>query len=150
MPYFNAHCTLSQLEQRTNGYISELEALPVTERTDRINGSLAYYADVQEYVRLSRQQMNLTNEPQMPEFPQMRHYVPEPVEHTKELDLDQDGVPSSIDIDDQDSRLQLAHHFDKRDGLDEKPSIRDRLRASKEQNRNTRNERDQTVTLEID
>ncbi len=150
VPYFNAHCTLSQLEQRTNGYISELEALPVTERTDRINGSLAYYADVQEYVRLSRQQMNLTNEPQMPEFPQMRHYVPEPFEHAKELDLDQDGVPSSIDIDDQDSRLQLAHHFDKRDGLDEKPSIRDRLRAPKGKNCTNRNERNQRMTLEID
>ena len=59
VPYFNAHCTLSQQQQT---YISELEALPVG-RTDRINGSsvLCGYRSMCG----SRQQMNLTSEPQM-------------------------------------------------------------------------------------
>jgi len=72
--------------------------------------------------------MNLSSNPQVLEFPQLSSYSPEKV---ADKDLDHDGSPERADIDDQDSRVQVTHHLDKRDGVTEKQSIRDRLRAGK-------------------
>ena len=72
--------------------------------------------------------MNLSSNPQMLEFPQLSSYSPEKV---TEKDLDHDCSLESVDIEDHDSRVQVTHHLDKRDGVTEKQSIHDRLRAGK-------------------
>ena len=88
----------------------------------------AYYGDVTAYVQESRQQMNLSQNPQTLDFPQLDQYLNA---NLKERDLDLDGSPERVDIDDQDSRVQLSHHLDKRDGVSEKQSVRERLRSGK-------------------
>jgi len=91
-------------------------------------GLTAYYADVVDFVLESRFQMNLSSNPQVPEFPQLSNYSHEKV---TEKDFDHDGSPESVDIEDHDSRVQVTHHLDKRDGVTEKQSIHGRLRAGK-------------------
>jgi hypothetical protein len=88
----------------------------------------AYYADVSAYVQENRQQMNLSQNPQTLDFPQLDQYLNA---NLKERDLDLDGSPERVDIDDQDSRVQLSHHLNKRDGVSEKQSVRERLRSRK-------------------
>ena len=88
----------------------------------------AYYADVTAYVQGSRQQMNLSQNPQTLDFPQLDQYLNA---NLKERDLDLDGSPERVDIDDQDSRVQLSHHLDKRDRIQERNSIRKKLRGTK-------------------
>jgi len=46
-------------------------------------------------------------------------------------------APERVDIDCQDGMVRVTHHLDKRDGVTEKQSIRERLRetkASKQEN----------------
>ena len=88
----------------------------------------AYYGDVTAYVQGSRQQMNLSQNPQTLDIPQLDQYLNV---NLKERDLVLDGSPERVDIDDQDSRVQLTHHLDKRDGVTEKQSVRERLRSRK-------------------
>ena len=66
--------------------------------------------------------MNLNSDPQTPEFPQLVSYI-----NTKgiERDIDHDGSPERVDVDDQDGRVQLVQH---KEMLDGKESVRDRLR----------------------
>jgi hypothetical protein len=84
----------------------------------------AYYADVTAYVQESRQQMNLSQNPQTLDFLQLDQYLNA---NLKERDLDLDGSLEPVDIDDQDSRVQLTHHLDKRNGAAEKQSVREKL-----------------------
>ena len=72
--------------------------------------------------------MNLSQNPQTLDIPQLDQYLNA---NLKERDLDLDGSPERVDIDDQDSRVQLSHHLDKRDGVSEKQSVRKRLRSGK-------------------
>ena len=124
LPYFNQHQALTFLKERTEGYQAGLPTV-AEEKRDALT---AYYADVVAYVQDSRFQMNLSSNPQVPEFPQLSNYSQEKV---TEKDLDHDGSPESVDIEDHDSRVQVTHHLDKRDGVTEKQSIHDRLRAGK-------------------
>ncbi|MBP7196136.1 MAG: hypothetical protein KBA05_01835 [Anaerolineaceae bacterium] len=80
------------------------------------------------YVQESRQQMNLSQNPQTLDIPQLDQYLNA---NLKERDLDLDGSPERVDIDDQDSRVQLSHHLDKRDRIQERNSIRKKLRGTK-------------------
>ncbi len=73
----------------------------------------AYYADVTAYVQESRQQMNLSQNPQTLDFPQLDQYLNA---NLKERDLDLDGSPERVDIDGSDARLQLVHHYKRTDG----------------------------------
>ena len=84
----------------------------------------AYYADVTAYVQGSRQQMNLSQNPQTLDIPQLDQYLNV---NLKERDLVLDGSPEWVDIDDQDSHVQLTHHLDKRNGAAEKQSVREKL-----------------------
>ena len=68
--------------------------------------------------------MNLSQNPQNLDFPQLDQYLNA---NLKEHDLDLDGSPEWVDIDDQDSRVQLTHHLDKRNGAAEKQSVREKL-----------------------
>lgn len=118
LPYFNQHNALTFLKERTEGYQAGLP----TVAEDRREGLRAYYADVVNYVQESRQRMNLNSDPQIPEFPQLASYI-----NTKglERDIDYDGSPERVDIDDQDGSVQLIQHKGMVDG---KESVRDRLR----------------------
>lgn len=122
LPYFNQHSALTFLKERTEGYQAGLANVAEEKR----EALTAYYADVSAYVQESRQQMNLSANPQSPDFPQLASYINE---HAGEKDLDHDGSPERVDIDDQDSRVQVTHHLDQRDGLAEKQSVRERLRS---------------------
>lgn len=124
LPYFNQHSALTFLKERTEGYQAGLANVAEEKR----EALTAYYADVSAYVQESRQQMNLSPNPQSPDFPQLATYINE---HASEKDLDHDGSPERVDIDDQDSRVQVTHHLDKRDGVAEKQSVRERLRGTK-------------------
>jgi hypothetical protein len=124
LPYFQQHEALTFVKERTEGYQAGLPTVAEEKR----EALTAYYADVVAYVQESRLQMNLSSNPQVLEFPQLSSYSPEKV---ADKDLDHDGSPERADIDDQDSRVQVTHHLDKRDGVTEKQSIRDRLRAGK-------------------
>ena len=84
----------------------------------------AYYGDVTAYVQGSRQQMNLSQNPQTLDIPQLDQYLNV---NLKERDLVLDGSPEWVDIDDQDSHVQLTHHLDKRNGAAEKQSVREKL-----------------------
>ena len=106
----------------------------------------AYYADVTAYVQESRQQMNLSQNPQTLDFPQLDQYLNA---NLKEGDLDLDGSPERVDIDDQDSRVQVTHHLDKRDGVEQKTSIRERLRLAKPEAHQNQNEEQNSVEREI-
>ncbi len=118
IPYFNQHTALTFLKERTEGYQAGLPNIA----EERREGLRAYYADVVNYVQESRQQMNLNSNPQNPEFPQLASYI-----NTKgiERDIDHDGSPERVDVDDQDGRVQLVQH---KEMLDGKESVRDRLR----------------------
>ena len=124
LPYFNQHNALTFIKERTEGYQAGLQTV-AEEKRDALS---AYYADVIAYVQESRERMNLSPEPQIPEFPQLETYLKGKV---TEKDLDHDGSPGQVDVDDQDSRVQVTHHLDKRVGIDGKASIRERLRTGK-------------------
>ncbi|MEL7626526.1 MAG: JAB domain-containing protein [Anaerolineaceae bacterium] len=124
LPYFQQHQALTFVQERTENYQASLPTVAEEKR----EALTAYYADVVAYVQESRLQMNLSSNPQVLEFPQLSSYSPEKV---ADKDLDHDGSPERADIDDQDSRVQVTHHLDKRDCVTEKQSIRDRLRAGK-------------------
>ena len=66
--------------------------------------------------------MNLNSDPQTPEFPQLASYINK---KGIEKDIDHDGSPERVDIDDQDGRIQLIQH---KEVLAGKESVRDRLR----------------------
>src|SRR5690606_25391463 len=106
----------------------------------------AYYADVAAYVQESRQQMNLSQNPQNLDFPQLDQYLNA---NLKERDLDLDGSSERVDIDDQDSRVQLTHHLDKRDWVVEKQSVRDRLRTVKEKGDENRQDKENQRAIEM-
>ena len=116
--------TLTFLKERKEVYQAGLPNV-AEEKREALS---AYYADVTAYVQESRQQMNLSQNPQTLDFPQLDQYLNA---NLKERDLDLDGSPERVDIDDQDSRVQLTHHLDKRDGVSEKQSVRERLRSGK-------------------
>lgn len=124
LPYFQQHQALTFVKERTEGYQAGLQTV-AEEKRDALS---AYYADVIAYVQESRERMNLSPEPQIPEFPQLETYLKGKV---TEKDLDHDGSPGQVDVDDQDSRVQVTHHLDKRVGIDGKASIRERLRTGK-------------------
>ena len=124
LPYFQQHQALTFVKEGTEGYQAGLPTV-AEEKRDALT---AYYADVVAYVQDSRFQMNLSSNPQVPEFPQLSNYSHEKV---TEKDFDHDGSPESVDIEDHDSRVQVTHHLDKRDGVTEKQSIHGRLRAGK-------------------
>ena len=124
IPYFNQHTALTFLKGRTEGYQAGLPTV-AEEKREALS---TYYADVVSYVQESRQQMNLSQNPQNLDFPQLDQYLNT---NLKERDLDLDGSPERLDIDDQDSRVQLTHHLDKRNGVAEKQSVRERLRSGK-------------------
>ncbi len=124
LPYFQQHQALTFVKERTEGYQAGLQTV-AEEKRDALS---AYYADVIAYVQESRERMNLSPEPQIPEFPQLETYLKGKV---TEKDIDHDGSPERVDIDDQDSRVQVQHHVDKRDGVSEKQSVRERLRSGK-------------------
>ena len=124
LPCFNQHQALTFLKERTEVYQAGLPNV-AEEKREALS---AYYADVAAYVQESRQQMNLRQNPQTLDFPQLDQYLNA---NLKERDLDLDGSPERVDIDDQDSRVQLSHHLDKRDGVSEKQSVRKRLRSGK-------------------
>ena len=86
--------------------------------------------------------MNLNSDPQTPEFPQLASYI-----NTKgiERDIDHDGSPERVDIDDKDARVQMTHHLEKRDGVAEKQSIRERLRLVKPEAIKNQNEKQNCV-----
>ncbi len=122
LPYFNSHSALSYLKERTNTYMAQIDSMS----EDRKEGLRNYYQDVNRYVLESRRQLNLYSEPHMPSFPQLETYIQV---QDLEQDFDHDGAPQRVDINDQDSRVQLMHHKDKLGGAKEKPSIRERLKA---------------------
>jgi len=124
LPYFNQHQALTFLKERKEVYQAGLPNV-AEEKREALS---AYYGDVTAYVQESRQQMNLSQNPQTLDFPQLDQYLNA---NLKERDLDLDGSPERVDIDDQDSRVQLTHHLDKRDGVSEKQSVRERLRSGK-------------------
>jgi hypothetical protein len=124
LPYFNQHQALTFLKERTEGYQAGLPNV-AEEKREALS---AYYADVTAYVQESRQQMNLSQNPQTLDFPQLDQYLNA---NLKQRDLDLDGSPERVDINDQDSRVQLSHHLDKRDGIQERNSIREKMRVTK-------------------
>lgn len=142
IPYFNQHTALTFLKERTEGYQAGLPTV-AEEKREALS---TYYADVVAYVQESRQQMNLNSYPQIPEFPQLASYI-----NTKgiERDIDHDGSTERVDIDDQDDRVQVTHHLDKRNGVAEKQSIRERLRLAKPEANNNQNEKQNCVEREI-
>ena len=142
LPYFNQHNALTFLKERTEGYQAGL--LNVAE--EKREALSAYYSDVISYVQQSRQQMNLNSDPLTPEFPQLASYFNK---KGIEKDIDHDGSPERVDIDDQDDRVQVTHHLDKRDGVAEKQSIRERLRLAKPEANNNQNEKQNCVEREI-
>jgi DNA repair protein RadC/antirestriction protein ArdC len=120
LPYFHQHNALTFLQERTEGYQASIH----TVAKDKQEALSAYYANVSAYVHESRTQMNLSPNPQSLEFPQLANYL---LGKATENDLDHDGSPERVDVDDQDSRVQVAHHINSRDGSAEKQSIRHRL-----------------------
>ena len=142
LPYFNQHQALTFLKERTEGYQAGLASVAEEKR----EALTAYYADVSSYVQESRLQMNLSANPQSPDFPQLDAYINE---HASEKDLDHDGSPERVDIDGQDSRVQVTHHLDKRDGLTEKQSIRERLRGTKASKQENPDKEENFQELEI-
>ena len=91
--------------------------------------------------------MNLSQNPQTLDIPQLDQYLNA---NLKERDLDLDGSPERVDIDDQDSRVQLSHHLNKRDGVSEKQSVRDRLRAAKEKGNENRQDKEDGREIVMD
>ncbi|HHX08380.1 MAG TPA: ImmA/IrrE family metallo-endopeptidase [Chloroflexi bacterium] len=142
LPYFNQHQALTFLKERTEGYQAGLASVAEEKR----EALTAYYADVSSYVQENRLQMNLSANPQSPDFPQLDAYINE---HASEKDLDHDGSPERVDIDGQDSRVQVTHHLDKRDGLTEKQSIRERLRGTKASKQENPDKEENFQELEI-
>jgi hypothetical protein len=142
LPYFNQHQALTFLKERTEVYQAGLSNV-AEEKREALS---AYYADVTAYVQESRQQMNLSQNPQTLDFPQLDQYLNA---NLKERDLDLDGSPERVDIDDQDSRVQVTHHMDKRDGVEQKTSIRERLRLAKPEAHQNQNEEQNSVEREI-
>lgn len=88
----------------------------------------------------------LLQKPQIPEFPQLEHYLQTRV---SEKDLDHDGSPVRMDIDGQDSRTQVARHYDKRDGSEGKTTIRERLHSAKVEAEFNHNEKQNHKEMEI-
>jgi hypothetical protein len=88
--------------------------------------------------------MNLNPDAQIPEFPQLEHYLENKV---GEKDLDLDGSPERVDVDDQDSRVLVSHHRDRQDGP--KASIRDRLHSAKSEANHTITERQNNKEVEL-
>ena len=142
LPCFNQHQALTFLKERTEVYQAGLSNV-AEEKREALS---AYYADVTAYVQESRQQMNLSQNPQTLDFPQLDQYLNA---NLKERDLDLDGSPERVDIDDQDSRVQVTHHMDKRDGVEQKTSIRERLRLAKPEAHQNQNEEQNSVEREI-
>ena len=142
LPYFNQHNALTFLKERTEGYQAGLPTV-AEEKREALS---AYYADVVSYVQESRQQMNLSQNPQSLEFPQLDQYLNA---NLQERDLDLDGSPERVDFDDQDSRVQVIHHLDKRDGVTEKQSIRKRLRKSNGKEGSSYKEKQNDIGLEV-
>ena len=142
LPYFNQHSALAFLKERTEGYQAGLASVAEEKRA----ALTAYYADVSSYVQESRLQMNLSANPQSPDFPQLAAYINE---HASEMALDHDGSPESVDIEDHDSRVQVTHHLDKRDGVTEKQSIRERLRGTKASKQENPAEKENFQEVEI-
>lgn len=140
LPYFQQHQALTFLKERTEGYQAGLPTVAEEKR----EALTAYYADMSAYVQESRQQMNLSSNPQTQDFPQLDQYLN--AKHS-ERDLDQDGSPERVDIDDQDSRVQVQHHVDRHDGVEQKTSIRERLRRTTGREKNLPN--DQKTEKEI-
>lgn len=130
LPYFNQHNALTFLKERTEGYQAGL--LNVAE--EKREALSAYYTDVMSYVQQSRQQMNLNSDPQTPEFPQLASYIDK---KGIEKDIDHDGSPERVDIDDQDGRIQLIQH---KEVLAGKESVRDRLRKHEKEKEVKNNE----------
>lgn len=139
LPYFNQHNALTFIKERTEGYLA---GLPIVAE-DRREALRTYYADVVNYVYKSRQQMNLNSDPQIPEFPQLASYI-----NSKglERDIDYDGSPERVDIDDQDGRVQLIQH---KGMLDGKESVRDRLRKHKKEKGVENNDKRNHKELEV-
>ena len=142
LPYFNQHNALTFIKERTEGYQAGLQTV-AEEKRDALS---AYYADVTAYVQESRERMNLSPEPQIPEFPQLDTYLKGKV---TEKDLDHDGSPGRVDVDDHDSLVQLTHHFDKRDGVESKTSIRERVGQAKSRKNHNQNEKQNGNQMEI-
>jgi len=125
--YFNNHIALSYLAERTNQYEAGIKSLA----EDKQPSMASYYQDIQTYVQTAREGMNLSAQDAAPDFPQLSQYLPQPERvQVKEKDLDVDGSPDRVDIDDSDARLQLVHHYERRDGKGEKASVRERLRKA--------------------
>jgi len=133
LPYFNQHQALTFLKERKEVYQAGLPNV-AEEKREALS---AYYGDVTAYVQESRQQMNLSQNPQTLDFPQLDQYLNA---NLKERDLDLDGSPERVDIDDQDSRVQVQHHVDRHDGVEQKTSIRERLRRTTGREKNLPND----------
>jgi hypothetical protein len=131
---------LTYLEERTNNYMGNIQSVAEEKRYALLN----YFGDVNDYVQLSRQQMNLNPDSQIPEFPQLENYLENKV---GEKDLDLDGSPERVDVDDQDSRVQVTHHRDRQDRA--KASIRDRLHSAKSEANHTITERQNNKEMEM-
>jgi DNA repair protein RadC/antirestriction protein ArdC len=142
LPYFHSHSSLTYLEERTNNYMANIQSVA----EDKREALQSYYGDVAAYVQLSRQHMNLSLDSNLPEFPQLEQYLQGKV---SERDVDHDGSPEKVDIDDQDSRVQLIHHYDKKDGSEPKTSIRERLRSAKSEVQLNQNGKLNSKELEV-
>jgi antirestriction protein ArdC len=125
LPYFNNHIALSYLAERTSQYQAGIKSLAEVKQA----GMASYYQDIQNYVQNAREGMNLSSQSTSPEFPQLSQYFPQTERvQVKEKDQDVDGSPDRVDIDDSDARMQVVHHYERRDGNEGKASIRERLK----------------------
>lgn len=72
--------------------------------------------------------MNINPRQNLLKFQQLEHYLRAKV---AEKDLDHNGSPEQANIDNRDSHVRLIHHYDKRDSIEAKASIRERLHSVK-------------------
>ena len=125
LPFFNNHIALSYLAERTSQYQAGIKSLAEVKQA----GIASYYQEIQSYVQNTREAMNLSSQYTSPEFPQLSQYLPQTERvQVKEEDRDVDGSPDRVDIIDSDARMQLVHHYERRDGNEGKASIQERLK----------------------
>jgi len=147
LPYYNNHIALSYLSERTGQYQAGINSLAA----DKQVAMASYYQDIQSYVQNAREAMNLSSQYTSPEFPQLNQYlINSERSQVKEKDLDVDGSPDRVDIDDSDARMQLAHHYERRDGKEEKASIRERLRQANGKDESQQQEKRAAREMELD
>ena len=95
--------------------------------------------------------MNLSSHYTSPEFPQLSQYLPQTERvQIKEVDRDVDGSPDRVDIDDSDARMQLIHHYERKDGNEGKASIRERLRQANGKDESQQQEKRAAREMELD